>query len=255
MTRQDNGIAPPRPGSPHQSPWHSATHTMLSPAITMARRHPDEALPSNHSATHTILSPAITTARRHPNPALPSNHNGTAPPTPGSAHQSQRHGATQTRPSPAITTAQRHRDHALPSNHNGTTPQRPRFPHQSQRHSAGTAPHRPGSPQQSQRHSATKLRPGDPLDANPKGAAHRAQNGHSQTCTVMRGHNPKIQTNTVPPPDPPDKNKNPSLRIREKTKVRLFTTIAGREAGRAPAEDLDLSQEQAPAQTCRVHCT
>ena len=31
----------------------------------------------------------------------------------------------------------------------------------------------------------------------------------------MREPNHKIETNTVPPPDPPDKNKNPSLRIRE----------------------------------------
>ena len=66
-----------------------------------------------------------------------------------------------------------------------------------------TAPPRPGSPQQSQRHSATKLRPGDP----PRGqSAHRAQNGRSRMCAVVRGRNPKIETNTVPPPDPADKN-------------------------------------------------
>ena len=39
MTRQDNGTAPPRPGSPQQSQRHSATQTRLSPAITTAQRH------------------------------------------------------------------------------------------------------------------------------------------------------------------------------------------------------------------------
>ena len=126
--------------------------------------------------------------------ALPTNHNGTAPPRPGSPHQSQRHGAAQTRLSPAITTAQRHPDQALLSNHNGTAPPRPGSPQQSQRHSATQA----ASPQQSQRHSDTKLRPGDPPQ------------GHARDIIS------KIGTNTVPPPEPPDKNKNPSLRIREK---------------------------------------
>ena len=65
----------------------------------------------------------ITTARRHPDQALPSNHNGTAPPAPGSPQKSQRHSAAQTRLSPPITTARRHPDQALPSNHNGTAPQ------------------------------------------------------------------------------------------------------------------------------------
>ena len=121
-----NGTAPPRPGSPHQSPRHNTTQTRLSPAITTAQRHPDQAPPSNHngtapprpgspqqsqrhSATQTRLSPAITTAQRHPDQAPPSNHNGTAPPRPGSPQQSQRHSATQTRLSPPITTAQRHK--------------------------------------------------------------------------------------------------------------------------------------------------
>ena len=64
-----HGTAPPRPRYPHQSPRHSATQTTLSPPITTAQRHPDQALP------------AITTARRHPDQALPSNPNGTAPPS------------------------------------------------------------------------------------------------------------------------------------------------------------------------------
>ena len=161
---------------------------MLSPAITT-------------SATQTRLSPPITTAQRHPDQALPTNHNGTALPRPGPPHQAQRHSATQTRPSPPITTAQRCPDQALPTNHNGTAPPR-----------HGTATH-----------SSTQA---TPIEANPKGTAHRAHRESARSCAHARDcartcanvseRNPKIRTNTVPPPDPPDKNKNPSLRIREK---------------------------------------
>ena len=116
-----------------------------------------QALPSNHkgtapprpgSAAQTGLCPPITTARRHPDQALPTNHNGTAPPRPGSP-QSQRHSATQTKLFPAITTARRHPDQVPPSNHNGTAPQ-----------SSAQA---------------------TPLEANPKGTAHRAQNERSRS--------------------------------------------------------------------------
>ena len=59
------------------------------------------------------------------------------------------------------------------------------------------------------RDSATK----QPRQANPKGTAHRAHRGRARTRDTIS----KIGTNTVPPPDPPDKNMNPSLRIPEKT--------------------------------------
>ena len=168
-----HGTATPTPSPPRQSQRHSATQTTLSPPITMAqrhpfprittaRRHPDQALPSNHNGTapprpSSPHSPAITTAQRHPDQALPSNHSGTAPPRPGSPQQSQRHtrpgspqqsqrhSATHTTLSPRITMAQRHPHHALPpittaqrhsdhtlfTNHHGTAPPRPRSPHQS----------------------------------------------------------------------------------------------------------------------------
>ena len=132
-----------------------------------------------HSAAQTRLSPPI-------------NHNGTAPPRPGSPHQSQRHGATQTRLSPPITTAQRRPGQALPTNHNGTTPHRPGPPHDHNHN--GTAPHRPGPPHQSPAHVRGRAR------------------SRAVVCDTV----PKIEVNTVLPPDPPDKNKNPSLRIREK---------------------------------------
>ena len=77
---------------------------MLSPAITTAQRHPDQALPTNHNG----MAP--------PRPGSPHQSQGTAPPRPGSPHQSQRHSATQTRLSPPITTAQRRPDQALPTN-------------------------------------------------------------------------------------------------------------------------------------------
>ena len=132
--------------------------------------------------------------------------NGTAPPSPGSPHQSQRHSASQTRLSPPITTAQRHPDQALPSNHNGTTPQRPRFPHQSQRHSAGTAPHRPGSPQQSQWHSATKMRPGDP----PRGQS--GTNERERSCANVRERartQSRNRNEHGPAPRPPRQKQEP----------------------------------------------
>ena len=171
MTRQDNGTAPPRPGSPHQSQRHGATQTRLCPAITTAQRHPDQALPSNHngtapprpgspqqsqrhSATQTWLSPTITTAQRHPDQALPSNHNGTAPPRPGSPQQSQRHSASQTRLSPANTTAQPRPEQVLPTNPHGTAPQ--------------------------------SFAQATPLEANPKGTAHRAQNERARSVANAR---------------------------------------------------------------------
>ena len=228
-----NGTAPPRPGSPQQSQRHGATQTKLSPAIsnhngTAPPRQGSPQQSQRHSATQTRLFPAITTARRHPDKALPSNHNGTAPPRPRSPQQSQRHGATQTRLSPAIATAQRHPvqaltarrhpDKALPGNHNGT------------------APPRPGSPQQSQRHSATQTRLSPAITtarchkASPRRPPSRrilrAQRiGHK---TVVRGRArslaatiPKTERTRSRPQTPQTKNKNPSLRIREKTQKTL----------------------------------
>ena len=152
-----------------------------------------------------------TTTLRHPHNALPTNHNGAAPPRPRSPHQSHQHSATQTRLSPAITTAQRRPDQALPSNHNGTAPPRPSSPQQSQRHSTaqtsnhnGTAPPRPGSPHQSPRHSATNQ--ATPLEADPKGTAHRAQNERSRSLTISfpksertrsRPQTPQTKTRTL----------------------------------------------------------
>ena len=196
-----NGAAPPRPRSPHQSQQHSATQTRLSPAITTARRHPhhtlpaittaprhpDQAPPSNHNGTAPPRPSSPQQSQRHstaqtsnhngtapPRPGSPSNHNGTAPPRPGSPQQSQRHGATQTRLSPAITTARRHPDQALPSNHNGTAPQ--------------------------------SFAQATPLEANPKGTAHRAQNGRARTLaaaipkserTRSRPQTPQTKTRTL----------------------------------------------------------
>ena len=120
---------------------------------TTAQRHPDQALPSNHNGT------------TPPRPGSPSNHNGTAPPRPGSPQQSQRPVATQTSLSPAITTARRHPDQPLPSNHNGTAPQ--------------------------------SFAQATPLQANPKGTAHRAQNGRSRSFAHARGRSRTLAA-TIP---------------------------------------------------------
>ena len=132
----------------------------------------------NDCDTHTILSPAITTAQRRPDQALPANHNGTAPPRPGSPHQSQRHGATQTRLSPPITTAQYHP---------------PGSPHQSQRHSAAQTRL---SPSTAQRHSQTRLSP--PITTAQRHALPTNHNG-TWTLTPKGRRHQGPQTHQGPP--------------------------------------------------------
>ena len=137
-----------------------------------------------------------TTTLRHPHNALPTNHNGAAPPRPRSPHQSQQHSATQTRLSPAITTAQRRPDQALPSNHNGTAPPRPAIT-TAQRHPDQALPTSPHGTAPQTSAQAT------PLEANPKGTAHRAQNERSRSLTISfpksertRSHPQTTQTKT-----------------------------------------------------------
>ena len=237
-----NGTAPPRPGSAHQSQWHGAPQTRPCPPITMARCLPDQALPSHHNGTapprpgcpqqsqrhgaaQTRLSPAITTAQRPPNPALPSNrprppittawrhpdqalptnHSGTALPRPGSPQQSQRHSDTETTLSPAITTAQRRRDPAFPTNHNGTAPAQRRTDQALPSNHNGTAPQ-----------CSAQATPSRPILRAQRIGHKTVARERSRTLVVVCDTVPKSAANTVPPPDPPDKNKNPSLRIREK---------------------------------------
>ena len=180
-----------------------------------------------HNATHRTPSPLIPTAQRYPDDALPANPNGTAPPRPRSPRQSQRHSATQTTLSLPIPTAQRYPYQALPTNHNGTALPTPRSPCQSQRHTASDATRPPAIPT-AQRigHDTPTTNPhgtatqsyaqATPVQANPKGTAHRAQNERARSCANARDIIFKMETNTVPPPDPPVKNKNLSLRIRDK---------------------------------------
>ena len=146
-------------------------------------------------------------ARRHPDQALPTNHNGAAPPRPGSPQQSQRHSAAQT------------------SNHNGTAPPRPGSPQQSQRHSATQTRLSPPVPT-AQRHKAPPRRPPSRPILRAQRLGHKTNaRERARTLANPRARNPKIGTNTVPPPDPPDKNKNPSLRIREQEP---FATHSGK---------------------------
>ena len=196
--------APPRPRSPHQSPRHSDTHTMPSPPITTAQRHPDHTLPTNHPGTATP-----TPCPPHQSPRHNATQTTLSPPI-----TMAQHSATQTTLSPPITTAQRHPDHALPTNHHGTATPTPSPPHQSPRHSATQTTLSRQITMAQRRHTPRRAL----IQANPKGTARRAHRGRARACANVGDPMRKIETNTVPPPENQDKSKNPALRIREKSR-------------------------------------
>ena len=173
--------------------------------ITTAQRHPQDGLPTNHngtalptqrpshtsqrySVTYPTPSPPIPMAQRHPHDALSTNPNGTALPIPPPPRKSQRHSATHRTPSPPIPTPQRHTRDTPTTNPHGTAHRTRHAHHQSPRHSVVTLP--PNSPDASQSygHSAS---------------------GTPQSLANARSTIPKIETNTVPPPDPPSQKQGP----------------------------------------------
>ena len=176
MLRTPKGTTPPTTQPPHQSKRHSATHTTRSPPLTTGQRYPHDTSPSNPHSTATRRQ-AIRTAQRH------KTH-----PTPSATHQSLWHSDTRLSPDDPAT-------------------------RQSERQSAQHTP-RPSPIPTAQRHKFPPRRP------RSRSILRAQRIGHTATVRVrsatVNKHIPKTETNTVQPPRPPLKNKNPSLRIREK---------------------------------------